>query len=222
MQRIVLGGDDLTGFASPAPDDHVKLFFPDGDAPAVMRDYTPRRFDAARNELTIDFVLHQAGPATEWAQAAKPGDALTVGGPRGSRLISGVTRWLLIGDETALPAIARRIETATASDRVTAMISVAGREEEQQIDAAAALQMIWLHRNGSAATDPAPLLRALRDLPIEPGTFVWIAAEAGVARRLRQHLLDERNHPPAWLRAAGYWQDGVADGSIKLDPEEAG
>ena len=72
MRRVTLGGDDLEGFESPGFDDHVKHFFPDpqtgelvlpkvgpegvakpapGDAPRLMRDYTPRRFDAATRTL---------------------------------------------------------------------------------------------------------------------------------------------------------------------------
>lgn len=217
LQRITLGGPDLAGFDSPAPDDHIKLFFPNGTDAAVMRDYTPRRFDAVRNELTVDFVLHQAGPATEWARNACVGDEIIVGGPRGSKLVSGVTQWLLIGDETALPAIARRIEELGPQHRVTALVSVVDAAEEQDIATAAALQMVWLHRNGSSAADPAPLLHALQALPIADETFVWIAAEAGVARALRQYVLVDRAVPMPWLRASGYWQDGVADGSVKLD-----
>ncbi|MDE2375613.1 MAG: siderophore-interacting protein, partial [Hyphomicrobiales bacterium] len=93
MRRVVLGGDDLTGFVSAAHDDHVKLFFPqpgqdkpvlptltpngpvypEGAPRPVARDYTPRCYDAAANTLTIDFVLHGEGPAASWAAQARPG-----------------------------------------------------------------------------------------------------------------------------------------------------
>jgi NADPH-dependent ferric siderophore reductase len=36
------------------------------------------------------------------------GDAIRIGGPRGSQVIEGpIAHWLLVGDETALPAIGR-------------------------------------------------------------------------------------------------------------------
>ena len=66
----------------------------------------------------------------------------------------------------------------------------------------------------AAAADPAPLLAALRGLQLAPETFVWIAAEANVARSLRTELLG-RGHPLAWLKAAGYWVEGQTDASDK-------
>src|SRR6516164_10438986 len=92
MIRVTLGGD-LEGFTSLGFDDHIKLFFPDAGAEAgsepqmLARDYTPRRYDAARNILEIDFAIHDAGPATRWAEQARVGDALSIGGPRGSFII---------------------------------------------------------------------------------------------------------------------------------------
>jgi NADPH-dependent ferric siderophore reductase len=86
MRRVHFTASDLHDFESPAPDDHVKLFVPDtspqATASVCMRDYTPRAFDAARGTLTIDFALHEAGPATAWALAARPGDTIETGGPR--------------------------------------------------------------------------------------------------------------------------------------------
>lgn len=68
MRRIVLGGDDLDGFTSLGADDHIKLFFGEGKFGKLgMRGYTPRAYDAAANRPTLDFTLHDAGPATHWA-----------------------------------------------------------------------------------------------------------------------------------------------------------
>ena len=126
MRRITVGGPQLAGFISLGSDDHVKLFFPQtaeeqaaletlelsagqkGNMPP-MRDYTPRRFDLNTFELDIDFVLHGDGPAATWAAQASPGQSLYIGGPRGSMVVPDMfDSYLLIGDETALPAIARR------------------------------------------------------------------------------------------------------------------
>ena len=65
-----------------------------------MRDFTPRRHDAEKGELVVDFAIHGAGPATEWASAARPGSRLGVGGPRGSFVVTDDFDWyLMIGDE---------------------------------------------------------------------------------------------------------------------------
>src|ERR1700721_1448348 len=75
MIRITLAGD-LAGFTSLGFDDHVKLFFPDGTTNAdgasnmMGRDFTPRRHDPIKNTLAIDFAIHDAGPATRWAEHA--------------------------------------------------------------------------------------------------------------------------------------------------------
>ena len=83
-----------------------------------MRDYTPRAFDAAGNRLTIDFALHDAGPATAWALNARPGETLLIGGPRGSTVVpDDFDFYLLAGDETALPSIGRRLESPASGRR---------------------------------------------------------------------------------------------------------
>lgn len=213
MLRLVLTGPALEGFASMSPDDHIKVFVPDGTGGTAMRDYTPRRYDAAAGALWLDFALHEAGPATLWALSVKPGDAAEIGGPRGSQVITGPIRhWVLIGDETALPAIGRRIEELPAGTPVTSLVAVPSAKDRQSFDAAASHRAIWAYRDDP--TDPVPLLARLAEIEMPPGTFIWIAAEAGVARTLRDHFLD-RGHPKAWMKAAGYWVAGVADSSDK-------
>ncbi|HEY0180735.1 MAG TPA: siderophore-interacting protein [Dokdonella sp.] len=226
MQRVVFGGDDLRGFLSAAPDDHVKLFlpnrdgelvlptfgadgpvFPPGREPSPSRDYTPRRFDAAAGELTIDFVLHEAGPASDWARQAAPGQTLGLGGPRGSFVVAGdFDRYVLIGDETALPAIGRWLEEMPAGVRVCARVEIPTPDDRQQLATQAELDLAWLPRDGVSAAAATRLERALEALPDLAGdTFYWIAAESHRARAMRQWL-DARGVPKEWIRATGYWK----------------
>ncbi|MFD1695749.1 siderophore-interacting protein [Roseibium aestuarii] len=215
MLRITLTGEDLSDFQSPGFDDNVKLFLtvpgPDGEDVLERRSYTPRRFDVAARELVLDFALHDAGPATAWALEAQVGDTLVVGGPRGSRVVHGdISEWLLIGDETALPAIGRKVEEAPAGTRITVIAGVPGAEDEQQFDSAAEVTCQWLHRPEDQAAEIAPFLQAVRALEIGPRTFIWIAAEAAVAQALKAHVLDERGINPAWIKPSGYWVKGEA------------
>lgn len=83
VRRIVLRSPELHDFVSAAPDGHIKLFITEDE----KRDYTPRAFHRAAGELTIDFALHDAGPATDWAVRASVGDILEIGGPRGSMIV---------------------------------------------------------------------------------------------------------------------------------------
>jgi NADPH-dependent ferric siderophore reductase len=212
MLRILFEGEDLADFVSLAPDDHIKLFLAMENGEIERRDYTPRRYDPAARTLAIDFALHNGGPATTWALNAKPGDHLTIGGPRGSAVVSpAVKSWLLIGDETAIPAIGRRLEQLNMDSKATSVILVAGPEEELRFDTAATLTPIWVHRSLSNAADPAALIAALEKIEWPKDTFVWIAAEATVARRARTYAVETRGHPLEWMKAAGYWRQGHAD-----------
>ena len=205
LTRVTLGGPELEGFASPSPDDHVKVFFPTPEGP-VGRDYTPRRHDQGAAELDLDFVLHAGGVGSAWAERARPGDRLTLGGPRGSTLVRYAFQWyLLLGDETALPSIARRLEELPEGAPALAFIEVAGPEDELPLSTRADLQLTWLHRDGLPPGTSRRLEVALAATPLPEGEgFAWLAGEAEVVRRLRQHLL-ERGLPSEHLRASAYW-----------------
>lgn len=216
MLRVTLGGD-LAGFTSLGFDDHVKLFFPqapagaDGEPPMASRDYTPRRYDAVANTLEIEFVLHDAGPATRWATQVQPGQALRIGGPRGSFIIPTNFDWhLLIGDDTALPAIARRLEELPAGSRAVVLVEVDGPADEMAFASAADVAVTWAHRNGAEAGTTDVLARALKTLRMPTGDYyAWVACESLTAKALRAQLIADHRANPKWMRAAGYWRRGA-------------
>lgn len=230
LVRVTLGGADLEGFHSPGFDDHAKLFFPDEatgaltlptagpDGPVwpegrkpTLRDYTPRRFDAEAGTLAIDFALHVAGPATRWARQAAPGQRLGVGGPRGSFLVpTAFDGHLLIGDDTALPAISRRLAELPAGARALVLAEVDGPADHVALPSAADVTLAWVHREG-AAPGAVPLLDALRAATLPAGDLhAWIGCESAAAKALRAHLVGERGLNPKWVRASGYWRRGSA------------
>lgn len=216
MIRITLTGEDLDGFVSASPDDHIKIFIPGLDGILTRRDYTPRQYDAEKRLLVLDFVNHDGGPAAAWARAAQVGDTLEIGGPKGSQVIAGpVDRWLLIGDETALPAIGRRVEALPAQASVTTVIAVPGSEDEQTFPTSARHSAHWVHRPMDAADQAQEILKTLASINIEDGTFVWVGAEARVAKAVRQYLLESRKVPLQWIKASGYWVKGQADAAVK-------
>ncbi|WP_233840302.1 siderophore-interacting protein [Dyella sp. 2HG41-7] len=233
MQRITLKGEQLRGFVSGSPDDHVKLLFPNsqGDLvfptlgpngpefpadaePSPMRDYTPREHDAERNELVIDFVLHGDGPASTWAEQATPGQRIGVGGPRGSFIVANdFDHYVLIGDETALPAIARRLDEMHAEAHVIALVEIPEKADRLPLGSQSDFDVTWLERDGADASRSELLETALRELPALPGdTFYWIAAESRRARMMRRYLVEERGISKDWVRATGYWKaNGSSD-----------
>ena len=222
MRRITLGGPELAGFVSLGTDDHVKLLFPQNAEQAAaletlvlgagkdngplpeMRDYTPRRYDLNTLELDIDFVLHGDGPASTWAEQAKPGQFLHIGGPRGSMIVPDMfDSYLLIGDETALPAIARRLESLAANRRALVIVEVENGKEQQVLESAAEVNVIWVLREGGKDH----LLSTVRQIKVPAGSlYAWVATESKVSRQIRRVLLDEHGLDEQFVKAVGYWK----------------
>ena len=217
MRRVVLSGGDLANFVSISPDDHIKLFFKTENG-FELRDYTPRAFNKETQELVIDFALHENGIATDWVRNAKSGDTIEIGGPRGSLIIEGAEWWVLIGDETAIPAIARRLEELPKGTNVTAIIAVTDPDERQEFKTSANLKLKWIIRPESEKTNPDELLFALENTNFPEGEgYVWVACEAHVTRKIREYLLTTRNHPPKNLKASGYWVKGQMGAHEKFE-----
>lgn len=207
MKRVVLAGDELSGFLSPSPDDHIKLFFPAQDGGLEARDYTPRHFNSDLNTLWVDFVIHDGGIGSDWAERAKAGDSISIGGPRGSTVISSPGAWwLLIGDETAIPSVSRRLEEMAAGTQAVTALIVQGPSEEHAFHTSAKLTSHWVHRPLQSANDPEPMLALLSamQLPNGPG-FIWIAAEASLAKAIRSYFVDSLGHSPDWIKSSAYW-----------------
>jgi len=217
MIRVTFTGE-LDGFTSLGFDDHVKLFFPDGTisdegAPSVLgRDFTPRRYDPTSNTLEIDFAIHDAGPAMRWAAQAQRGETLTLGGPRGSFIIPTTYDWhLLIGDETALPAISRRLAELPAGARAVVLAEVDGPRDELEFETRANATITWTHRNGDVAGRSDVLAKALAAMQLPSGDYyAWVACESLTAKALRRQLIADHGANPKWMRAAGYWRRGAA------------
>ncbi|TVL90464.1 siderophore-interacting protein [Streptomyces sp. SAJ15] len=229
MVRVVLGGEGLAAFVAGECSDHyVKLLFPvEGvsypepfdiarireefprDQWPRTRTYTVRAWDPAARELTVDFVVHgDEGLAGPWALRATPGQEISLLGPGGAYLPSEEADWhLLVGDESALPAIAASLERAPSGVPVRAFIEVASPEEEQKLTVPDGAEVVWLHR-GAAPVGEA-LVEAVRNLEFPPGqAHVFVHGEAGFVKELRRHLRIEREVPREWLSISGYWRRG--------------
>lgn len=241
--RVTLAGPDLAGFRTDSPDDHVRLYFPlrpgeepllpevgsDGvlDPPTdrpqpVYRDYTVRAYRPEAGELDVDLVLHEGGHGSAWAAQAAPGQRIGVVGPRGTRHVSRTFDWyLLVGDETALPAIGRWVEELPAGTRMQVVAEVAGPQEEQQWESAADVDVLWCHRAGApAGCAPNLLADALRGIELPAGEgYCWAAGEATALKPVRRYLRRERGLPAAHVDVDGYWRRGVVNLDHHGDPE---
>ncbi|MFF0965090.1 siderophore-interacting protein [Streptomyces sp. NPDC003703] len=227
MQRVVLGGEELAGFAADTCTDHyVKLLFP---APGVTypepfdlqrvreefppeqwpvtRTYTVRAWDAEHRELAVDFVVHgDEGLAGPWSLRVRPGDVVRFMGPGGAYAPDPTADWhLLAGDESALPAIARSLEAMPPGVTAHAFVEVSGPEEEQKIDSD--VEVVWLHR-GERPVGEA-LVEAVRALEFPAGRVqAFVHGEAAFVKDLRRLLRVEHGIPREDLSISGYWRLG--------------
>lgn len=230
MTRVVLGGEGLVDFeGSPFTDAYVNLAFAPPGAPyelpgdleqiaatataemrPIRRRYTVRRWEQATRTLTIDFVTHDdEGTAGAWAARAQPDDALQLTNPGGSYRPDPSAAWhLMVGDESALPAIAASLEVIGRGVPVLAVLVADGPADELPLDTPGALDVRWVHRGG----DPDVLQHTVRDLAMLPGAVhAFVHGEAGEVRTARRHLLADRGVPRGALHASGYWRRTMTD-----------
>ncbi|MGH3357652.1 MAG: siderophore-interacting protein [Nocardioidaceae bacterium] len=216
LRRIVLSGDELDGWSSSGvPDEAVLLAIPDAtgavDVPGPHNDhsydncrwYTVRHFDADRGELTIDVVGHDIGLATRWTRRAHPGDEVAVSSVRHWYALPADARWqLLVGDITAVPAIARMLDERPDVPTVV-RIEISDPRDEVPLAAADHVSIEWVHNAGPSRLDE---LTRSADLPAGPG-YTFAAGEAAATRGVRRYLRHELGLPTARYSVVGYWRD---------------
>jgi len=189
----------------------------------VLRTYTPAAIRADEGEIDIDFFLHEpAGPASAWAAAAVPGDHLVVNGPdarmgwTGYGLHwhpAGARRFLLVADETAIPAARGIIETL-GPDSSTDVILECADPADDLLSAEAPdnvrVQLV-LRESGDPAVEAA--VRSwgsaqgltARD---DTGFSAWIAGEASTTTTIRRYLTTDLGISKERVSFLGYWKRG--------------
>ena len=226
MLRIVVGSDELAGFAIEAPASSVRLLLPppghrqivmptwsgnqfdlrDGSR-APIRTFTPRDFDVERQELTLDIVLHEHGAATEWASAAHVGDEVAISGPgRSEPLPVDAQSHLLAGDESALPAIGQLLEAIPHDQTIDVHIEITVADARIALPEHPKATVTW-HEMADRATPGDATVAAVTSIDDLPDA-IWVAGEAAAVQRLRKYLFDERGLDRSSVTARGYWKQG--------------
>jgi NADPH-dependent ferric siderophore reductase len=226
MVRIVLTGGELDGFAIESPASSVRVLLPqsgsdelvmvtwtgnqfelpDGSRPPI-RTFTPRRFDADLNELTLDIVLHDHGAATDWVRTAAPGHEVAISGPgRSDELAPDARSHLLVGDESAMPAIAQLLEWIPDDRTIDAHIEIRSPEARIPLPDHPNATVTWHQATDGAAAGDA-MSHALLAVT-ELADAIWVAGEAAAVQRLRKYLFNERGRDRSGVTARGYWKQG--------------
>lgn len=233
LVRLTLGGGDLHGLVMPdATDAYVNIAIPPDGAPyravfdptrvraehpqsawPARRRYTVRAWDPVERLLSLDFVVHgDDGVAGPWAAAAEPGSILVFEGPAGGYRPDPAADWhLLVGDESALPAIAAALEAIPEGAPAVVRLLCDSPGHQVELDSPGRLDLAWLHRTD--APDAANLLpAAIHDLTFPAGrVHAFVHGEATEIRQIRGHLLNDRGLARTEMSCSPYWRRHMAD-----------
>jgi NADPH-dependent ferric siderophore reductase len=228
MLRVTLVGAELVGLERGDPGSSVRLLLPRDDGifelptwhgnefrwsagvRARIRTLTPLavRDDGTSAELDVDVVLHDEAPLTRWAVAAAPGDEVAVSGTGSGYVIDPeATRFVLLGDESAAPAVATLLEALPGTAAVHVHLERRTGVDEVPLPAHPTASISW-----SVLPEGAPpgdtLVDAAAAAPLEGHVRVWAAGEAAAVQRLRKLLFDERGLARSHATVRGYWKAG--------------
>ncbi len=226
MVLITLAGPALEGLDPGLPAASVRLLLPadgtevvlptwsgneflleDGSR-SIIRTLTPLRFEPAPLELEVEIVLHEHGPLSAWADAAKTGDRTAVSGTgRGYEIDPAGRAFLLAGDESALPAISVLLRALPREAKVQVLVEVQHLDARLELPAHPGATFQW----DQLETDSRPgdaLVAAVTGARLDPDVRVWAAGEAAAVQRIRRHLFEERGLPRSHAVVRGYWKHG--------------
>lgn len=183
----------------------------------VRRTYTIRRFDPAGDRLTMDFVVHgDDGVAGPWARDVVPH------GPTSNVLVHGpgggyapdldADHHLLVGDASALPAIAVALERLPVGASADVVLGVEDSGDEIPLTTDAAVRVRWIHAACAETGIGEAIEAAVRALELPDGdVHAFVHGEAGWVKALRSHLRFDRGLTRDRLSISGYWRLGAND-----------
>ena len=230
LRKVTFRGGDLATFAPCGPDTFLYLLvpppgrdeltidqsftwaahaeMPEEDRP-VGAYYTLRHWRPEAQELDILCVLHDdPGPASAWAERARPGDPVALWGPRTAFAPPPDTDWyLLVADETGLPAVAVILESLPEGTTARVFAEVADEAERQQLRASPSFEVTWLHRDGATAGTTTLLADAVRAMPWPGGTpYVWGGGESRTMTQVRRYVRHEVGLSREAVSLVAYWR----------------
>ncbi|MGH6761160.1 MAG: DUF2218 domain-containing protein [Phyllobacterium sp.] len=234
MRRLTLSGDRLESFATggfhirllippkdvtpiwPVTGEDGRPSWPDSADRPIVRIYTMRRIDVENGEVDVDFVMHEGEdmPGTGFAARAQAGDIVGMTGPGGGSI--GEADWyLLAGDETALPAIGRILETLPETARGVALIEISEATEEQPLKRPSGFEVRWLYRKNAQAGTTTLLQDAVSavEWPTDGSKlFAWAGCEHESFKAIRRYLRNERKMAREDHLVVAYWRRDARQG----------
>jgi NADPH-dependent ferric siderophore reductase len=240
VARITFGGGDLDQFVPKGPDQFLYVLLPppgrrqltvdagftweqyqstpDEERP-VGAYYSVVAHRPADAEIDMDFVLHgDAGHASGWAARAAAGDPVALWGPREMFDPPADTRWfLLVADDTALPALASILAWLPPGAPARVFIEVADGQEQIPLPSRGHVTVTWLHRDGAHPGTTTALADAVRETTFLDGTpYAWGGGDSKAMTAIRRYLRRVHGLSRRAVCMTPYWR---SPGHVEADDE---
>ncbi len=218
-----------------------------------LRTYTVRAVRAEQAEIDVDVVRHDGGLAASWLIGAGVGATTAVLGPDARHPGPYVgqawsppgagARLLVVGDETAVPAVANICAELPRDAVGEVVLEVPSAADFLDLAVPPRVRLTWVARGSAdhgaalvvavriaaenvfgperpadqpAIGEPADadeLWEVPEDTPANGLPYAWVAGESGVVRQVRRLLVDDHGLTRRQLAAMGYWRRGLSEPS---------
>lgn len=217
--------DDLGGLRSAEPASSVRLLIPsdgtsslelptwhgnefllsDGRRP-VIRTLTPCSVDEDQRVLRLAVLRHGGSPLERWLDACRPGDPVAVSGPgRGLVPDPSVLDWLLVGDESAIPAMITLLDAVPSGARVRVLLELSGATPDEPDIVSHPRGEVDVAVLDAGAPPGDTLVARLVASPPPADTLLWAAGEAAAMQRIRRGV-DRSDAARSMTVVRGYWK----------------
>ncbi len=225
MQRVILGGDIFDDFPPnrdganlkivvPNPGQDRLVFEADLETPGAkktIRTFTISKFDPQKNQLTIDFALHDgSAPAGDWAKQAEPEKSflgVTTGGAKKVTSFWG-KRHLLAADMTAIPAMEALLRDLPTDAQGEAVFEVLHANDIREIHSPEGIRFHWLI-NPDPQKASQQQIDAIRALTPDRETQISAAGEHSVIAEFKTYFGAECGFDLSQHYLSPYWKIGL-------------
>ena len=220
MKRITFYSEKLKKFINNQVGGYVKLIFNKRNSiNTVVRPYTIRNFRKIKNELDIDFSIHDKinSYASKWAFSAKKNDEIEISGPGDKKFINLNSDWLFfVGDMSSLPAISVNLEKLPANSKGHVVIEVLSDEDKQIIQSSKNIKFHWVinkfpKKNSVALINKVKTIKWPNKNP-----SVWVACEFNKMKKLRDFFIKEKKIDRTKIYISSYWKIGLNQEEHKI------
>lgn len=231
LRRVTLRGGDLATYRPAGPDSYLYLLLPPEGRTDLTIDrcftwagyetmppaerprgayYTQRAWRPEAVELDLLIVLHgDDGAASRWAHGATPGDPVALWGPRTAwHPPPTTTSYLLVADDTGLPAVGAILESLDPGALVHVVAEVDHEGERPPLpELGPRTTFTWCYRRGAPAGTTTLVADAVRSNGLPPGSpYVWGGGESRTMAEVRRHVRRALAVPRDQVSLVAYWR----------------